>query len=792
MQRSVLELGKFFARCGLSKIQPFLFATLACLVLASSIAAEANAQRLVVPNEYIITPAIAASTAGAGDVANHFLAPHGLTVKAPLSNGSKLLVTPDAGMVTLAQASAPYDDSDRVCQSLITSGVAAACEQNQLVSHFATTPNDPRLGELWGLIDSAGIDAPRAWDRHTGSSQVVVAVVDTGLDYTHPDLAANAWVNPGEIPNNNIDDDGNGVIDDVHGYNAITNSGNPMDDNSHGTHVSGTIGARGNNANGVVGVNWDVRIMGLKFLSSNGSGSIAGAIRAIDYMVMMKRRGVNIRVSNNSWGGPGFSQALKEAIDRAASEGIIFVAAAGNESNDNDHSGSYPANYEASTLVSVAATDRQRNLASFSNYGASTVDIAAPGVGILSTVPGGGYASYSGTSMATPHVAGALALLLAYEPALSASQAIQRLYDTGVSFGTLQGVVRTARALNVGRLLANDAVPLPPDAPAPAPCPYGIAQQGDAIDRSADSGILLMERVDEFNFKTVSLPFPFTFDGVAMQSVVVSPNGVLYFGAAPSSMDWQNSSKAPVRSIAVLHTDLVSSVRVQLSSEQATFYWNSSLYTNPGLGHVEARLTLYADGTAKQWVSYSSGAIENIIKANVTVGIQGRTEQSLATYSFNDRKATDGLALQYVPLCGSGGGAPDGSLKVDSVRVWGLSSSGSKQKVLTPGERIAIKIRPSDFSGTGSAVASLRLDGQLCAAAPQVTIVPGHTATLRGRLSSRFASFRVRELAVSVAGATGKRRIANPRSSGVSRRALNQKRFETLCSSISQRLRMRR
>jgi len=283
------------------------------------------------------------------------------------------------------------------------------------ILHADVTPNDPRYPELWGMNNTgqsggtidADIDADTAWNVSTGSSSVLLAVIDTGIDYNHPDLAANIWTNPGEIPGNSIDDDGNGFVDDIHGWDFVNNDGDPFDDYGHGTHVSGTIGGVGNNGIGVTGVNWNVKIMGVKFLDSSGSGTTANAILSVQYTTMM-----GVRLTSNSWGGGSFSQALYDAIAAAGAANIAFVAAAGNNGANSDTSPAYPAAYDLANIISVAATDRNDLLASFSNWGAVSVDLAAPGVDILSTLPGNQYGLNSGTSMATPHVAGAYALAL--------------------------------------------------------------------------------------------------------------------------------------------------------------------------------------------------------------------------------------------------------------------------------------------------------------------------------------------------------------------------------------------
>ena len=323
-------------------------------------------------------------------------------------------------------------------------------ELNYIV-HKQVTPDDPQFGQLWGLHNTgqsggtadADIDAPEAWAITTGSASVIVGIIDTGVNFTHPDLAPNMWVNPGEIPGNGVDDDGNGYVDDVYGINAITGSGNPMDDQGHGTHVAGTIGARGNDGVGVAGVNWTVRIAGCKFLDAGGSGSTSNAVKCFKYFNRLKHvQGQNIVVTNNSWGGGGSSQALKDSmagLDQPGMAPILHAVAAGNSSSNNDASPSYPASYDLDNIIAVAATDHNDRYASFSSYGATTVDVAAPGVSILSTSLGSGYVSLSGTSMATPHVAGAAALVASAFPGSSAAQLKQRILAGIDPIGQLSG-----------------------------------------------------------------------------------------------------------------------------------------------------------------------------------------------------------------------------------------------------------------------------------------------------------------------------------------------------------------
>jgi subtilisin family serine protease len=350
------------------------------------------------------------------------------------------------------------------------------------IYHAALMPNDPLFqnGSLWGMHNTgqnggkvdADIDAPEAWDVATGAPGVVVGVIDTGIKWDHPDLAQNIWVNPNEIAGNGIDDDNNGYIDDINGWDFVNNDNNPMDDNGHGTHCAGTIGAVGDNGIGVAGVVWAVKMMGLKFLNAAGSGSGSNAIKAINYA---NQNGA--KITSNSWGGGGFSQAVYDTIKAGRDNNdAIFVAAAGNNGSNNDASPFYPATYNLDNIVSVAATDRNDLLAGFSNYGATTVDLAAPGVAITSTWNNGGYNTISGTSMATPHVAGAVAMIRGALPGDNYLAVIQRLLGNVDVLPNLAGKVATS-----GRLRLEGLIQPPP--PPPPPPPPGPGDIGDLVWR---------------------------------------------------------------------------------------------------------------------------------------------------------------------------------------------------------------------------------------------------------------------------------------------------------------------
>lgn len=330
--------------------------------------------------------------------------------------------------------------------------------------HLAATPNDPQWGS-GGLYGLPKISAPAAWDLSTGSSTVVVANIDSGMRYTHEDLAPNMWTNPGEIQGNGMDDDNNGFADDYYGYDFFFNDPDPLDEHGHGTHVGGTIGAAGNNSLGVVGVNWTVKIMAIKIYNNIGLGTTSAMlINAYNYVRLMKERGVNVRVTNNSYAGCneacGYDQATKDAIDALGDAGVLNVFAAGNNAwnNDTTPAPAYPAAYSSPSILTAAASNSADVKPGFSNWGPVTVDMAAPGQSILSTTnaSNSSYGNSSGTSMAAPHITGAAALLAAFIPSLSAASLKATLMNTGdVLAGWDSTPTKTNRRLNVFNALQN-------------------------------------------------------------------------------------------------------------------------------------------------------------------------------------------------------------------------------------------------------------------------------------------------------------------------------------------------
>lgn len=365
------------------------------------------------------------------------------------------------GVMILTASSFDLDTVQRLMADAETSEAVVFAEPDYVVRP-TVIPNDPRFSSQWGLNNTrssgADIDAPEAWDLRNNAGSRIIAIIDSGLRTTHEDIRSNLWSNPSESLDG-VDNDRNGIIDDINGLNAVSNNGNVTDNDGHGTHVAGIAGAQGNNGLGISGVAWDVQIMPIKFLES-GSGSTSDAIQAIDYAIS---KGAD--VINASWGGPGQSAGLAQAISRARSAGIPFIAAAGNESANNDTTSSFPANFTFDNIVSVGSSTSSDTRSSFSNFGSTSVDVFAPGDGIVSTwnTSDGAYQSLSGTSMATPMVTGMIALIAAQFPGESYSDWIQRIIAGVDRPSALQGLsVSGGRAnLNTSLRASNaDSAPV--------------------------------------------------------------------------------------------------------------------------------------------------------------------------------------------------------------------------------------------------------------------------------------------------------------------------------------------
>lgn len=369
-----------------------------------------------------------------------------------------------------AQGAGPIEISASTVKAMCSSiraanpGVDITCEANSIIE-ANVTPNDTQFSALYGMTK---ISAPSAWDITTGSTSVVVAVIDTGIDYTHPDLVDNIATNSRETPNNGVDDDGNGYVDDYYGYDFANNDANPLDDHFHGTHCAGTIGAKGNNGKGVAGVNWTVKLMPVKVLDSYGSGTLAAVAAGMNYAV---KRGV--KIMSMSLGTTSYSSTLENAVINARNSGVLVIAAAGNSALDTDVYPHYPSSLPQDNVISVAASTSSDSFAYFSNYGATSVDLAAPGDSILSTYLGGQYAYASGTSMATPHVAGMAALLLAVNPSLSYTSIKSILLKTVDPISSMSGKLVSGGRGNIYKAVLQASTGQTPT-PAPTTTPTGV------------------------------------------------------------------------------------------------------------------------------------------------------------------------------------------------------------------------------------------------------------------------------------------------------------------------------
>jgi subtilisin family serine protease len=795
----------------------FAWNAILSLMLCTSGASLAQAEQVLkaFPNEYVVTLPVstAARSLHQGNSLTTSKSGSG-RIKSAI-NETTLVLQRGASTATLSFTSEealtsplPIDLTDTFCAELIASRQVASCSPNYEMRAGAVTPNDPDFGQLWGLSSARGIDAPRAWELSTGSNDVVVAVIDTGVDYNHPDLNENMWRNTGEVAANGVDDDGNGIIDDVFGYNAMAENGNPMDDNLHGTHCAGTIGAVGNNRNGVVGVNHRVKLMALKFLDNKGSGSLSNAIKAIDYAVTMKRKHNIARlVLSNSWGGGGYSQALYDAIDRARAAGILFVAAAGNEANDNDSSPAYPGSYDISNVVSVAAIDRDGNLAGFSNYGTTTVDIAAPGVSIYSTAPNGGYATLSGTSMATPHVSGALALLWGYDASFSVEALLKRLYESGRTLSTLKdsntgvSLVRTQRALDVGRLLYDEIAPLPSSGETVPPCGYDFTTANvltsGQVDTAADTQTII-NQADEGSFYAVPLKFEFPFFRGSTSVIYLSPNGVVY-AKAPSALDYQVSGSAPLNSIAALHTDLTPTkahhgIRVYSGPDKVTVAWVDEQYNTQGQGDIFTRLTLYPNGTVQSSVSFgSAGELVTLRKAilgdpfattptppRALIGATGPSAPFTSTVDLAAAQRslmTTGaesfvLGVTMVPNCSKGGsGGPSASVNKIS-----LKQSSLLQQARSKSPKLTATLAGT---GTGQIALTVAINGVQCQQQGAINLVNGSA-----RFAARLPRTPVR-VRFTASGVSKTLKMKSLRSSQAVSPAKAQRMCNMLVSSIT-------
>jgi subtilisin family serine protease len=602
---------------------------------------HSNSQRLGAKNRYLVewSPHASRSLLKAQGITAHHV---GVFSESSKHLGVSFVEIDSSGLITQYSDSPPVivkvEEDPAFCRQLMDTDLALSCTPDYQV-RVSKVPNEPDVSsQYW----HSAIESPAAWDVTTGDRRSVIAVLDTGVDYRHPDLAHNMWRNPGEVPNNGLDDDNNGVIDDVHGYNAEKNTGDPLDDGDHGTHVAGIIGAEGNNGIGVAGVTWNTQIMGLKFITAAGWGMTSDAIKAMDYLVMMKKRGTPIRAINNSWGGPSYSKSLENAIRRVTDEGIIFLAAAGNSASDNDVLPQYPASYDLPLVVSVAASDQKNNLTSFSCYGQGSVDIAAPGSFIKSTITEGRYEHMSGTSMATPVVTGALALLFAQMPQATPSQAIDLLYASGKPMSQLEGFVTSGRLLNVNNLIRGIGVAPPTH---DTSCTYSVSQIPYAPPQ-VDSTLVpaVPDRVGGYpEPRDIALPFAFPFYDVSTRGLMLGASGFVQLKREQFN-PWDEYLRpfAPPYSIAALHIPSFEfpmpvsiGAFLRATATRVDILWKARHAWNTEAGTATTHLSLFPSGTIEVHLSLPNDRLARTTQLGSLIGIRGGSVENALTLSSN-------------------------------------------------------------------------------------------------------------------------------------------------------------
>jgi subtilisin family serine protease len=482
-----------------------------------------------------------------------------------------------------------------------------------------------------GTTNQFGSQAEEAWNAgYTGDRSIVVGIIDEGFQTTHPDLINNTWVNPHEVAGDNIDNDGNGYVDDIHGWDFFNNDNTVYDGtgDDHGTHVAGTIGGEGGNGLGVAGVNWKTTMISAKFLGPTG-GFTSDAVEALDYLTDLKtRHGINIVATNNSWGGGGFSQSLLDAITRAANAGILFVAAAGNANANNDATASYPSNYNTTAsagydaVIAVAAIDNSGARASFSSYGANNVDLGAPGVSINSTLPTNGYGNYSGTSMATPHVTGAAALYAAANPGASANAIRSAILSSVTPTTSLNGLTVTGGRLNISALM-----------------------QGTPVLPS-----LSISNVTQSEGNSGSTNFGFTVTLSAASATPVTVNYATANGTATSGSDYVAVTSTP---ITFAPGALTQTVNIVVNGDTTTES-NETFFVN--LAGVSTNATI-ADSQGVGTINNDDTVLPGLSINDVSITEGNRNQRQLTFTISLSQAATSNVRVDYVTSNGTGTGA---------------------------------------------------------------------------------------------------------------------------------------
>lgn len=614
-------------------------------------------------------------------------------------------VTPDLSISVVQPAAG--QSFETALANLNASPSVLYAEPNYIWSIDQVVPNDPQYASQYFLNNTgqaggragADIRAQQAWTLQTGT-RVVIAVIDTGVNYNHPDLQNNIWTNTREIAGNGVDDDRNGFVDDVRGWDFANNDNNPLDDNRHGSHVAGIIAAQGNNGVGVSGVNWSAQIMPLKFMTATGSGTSANAIRAINYAVAN-----GAKISNNSWGGGAFSQALQDAITAAESAGHLFVAAAGNSSSNNDTTPSYPASYPNANVISVAATTSSDGLATFSNFGARSVDLGAPGQGILSTVLGSATATLSGTSMAAPVVAGVAGLVLAANSSLSVGALRNAILNSTDPVTALSGRTVTGGRVNAFRALQSvgtGTAPPPTAPPGPTPSALAVTPSGARIAAGA-----------QIVFSATGGTAPYTWSvanaavgsinsttGAFVGSAVGGTTAVTARDAAGVSASQTIVVSALAISPSLINVGVGASVALSVSGGTAPFTWTTA---NASVASVSSIGVVTGVGAGSTTVTVRDANGVSATSGTITVAA---TPNAVLTVS----PAPTAIGLgQQISLSVSGGTTP---------YSWTSTIPGTLQ--VTPGA--ATTSATVQGLAAGSAAITVRDAANLTASTPSIAI----------------------------------------------------------------------
>lgn len=635
---------------------------------------------------------------------------HGGKIRKRMLSGAYLVAFEEHSFQTAPFAVAKFSREDKIVKHASKDDIVFICE---------TIPNDPSFGELYGLhntgqkvsystgIADCDIDAPEAWDTFTGSTDILIAVIDTGIDYTHGDLAANCWINPGEIANNSIDDDGNGFVDDVRGWDFFNDDNNPKDDHNHGTHCAGTIGAVGNNSKGVAGVNWTANIMALKFIGAEGWGDDSDAIEALWYAARMK-----CRLTSNSWGGGDFEPEMEAAFGALQTSNCISICAAGNSAGNNDNLPHYPSSYTNDSVISVAATDSTDGIASFSCYGLTSVDIGAPGSYIYSTVIGNKYEYMSGTSMATPHVAGCATFVLGMNTNASITQLRKALMKSCDPLPALEGKCVTGGRINLPILMSNVGLDVASSSPYDKEvvsalitnfsinftdaCTPGTVDASDFLVDGTPADKVITNSTTSFTFNFTSAPG----SAQGQHTMTINADSMTRNSDGRANLAWSAVYYYDTQPLTVASTDPSTSANVPVPFTSFTVNFNEAINT----GTVDTNDIILSQGSVTGFNIIDADSVEYIfdgVVAEPSVTITIPSWQIFDTFGNPNAKWSAEINVDYATATFSTNlykQRPEGCLVSSGTRISRIGT-GSDTDTFTidvdAGQTLAVIATPS-------------------------------------------------------------------------------------------------